>query len=269
MPSESGLSVGLSRIADAIGITDAMNSRPIQIFTDDRITPAVLDILRKAKKRVILVSPYNKLWGHFNTELDEAVNRGVKVTMLYREGEETESTDWLKKQGVSGYAVKNLHAKIYMNEAQVLVTSMNLYDSSAQNSREICIAIEDEELQKEIRDYVAKLRRTAASAASVKPETDTPKGVREKRSKYTGNGTRRKAVKTDRGKATSVEAYCVRGGDSIDFNAEKPLCDKHYKSWSNFKNQEYKEKYCHGCGEKKSTTYAKPFCRPCWKEHFG
>ncbi len=271
MPSESGLSVGLSRIVGIGRRKDAVDRESVRIFTDGQISSAVLDILRNAGKWVILVSPYNKFmsWGHFSIALENAVKQGVKVTMFYREGKRDENIDWLMNQGASVYAVEDLHAKIYMNETQVLITSMNLLEGSAKGSREICISIEEEKLHKDIHDYVEDLSQHAVRVRRInntttsEPEVDAPKVVRERRSRYTTGGTGQRTAKTNRGKATSGEAYCVRCGDSIDFNTEKPLCDEHYKSWNKFKNPDYKEKYCHRCGKKKSTTYAEPFCDEC------
>ncbi len=63
-------------------------------------------------------------------------------------------------------------------------------------------------------------------------------------------------------------AYCVRCARSIDFDDEKPLCGDCYRVWSRYKDLDYEENYCHACGEEKSTTFLKPFCRPCFKKHF-
>ncbi len=176
-----------------------MNRPSVEVFTDDQITSRVLDILRNAKKHVTLVSPYNKFWTHLRNELQRTVARDVRVDFIYRNGERSEDTDWLGDLGVRVHAVENLHAKIYLNESSVLVTSMNLLESSSKNSMEICISINDEKAQNDVREYVRnKLLRisqtavegekTAARTANSRAKTRKPQTVSEGRSKYSRDG---------------------------------------------------------------------------------
>lgn len=46
-----------------------------------------------------------------------------------------------------------------------------------------------------------------------------------------------------------IEGYCIRTGEKIPFNVQKPYSDKAYKSWAQFKNPNYKEKFCHKTGK--------------------
>ncbi len=175
-----------------------MNRPSVEVFTDDQITSRVLDILRNAKKHVTLVSPYNKFWTHLRNELQRTVARDVRVDFIYRNGERSEDTDWLEDLGVRVHAVQNLHAKIYLNESSVLVTSMNLLESSSKNSMEICISINDEKAQKDVRGYVTTLLQIAQSAdesnntssrpADSRAKARQPQTVSEGRSKYGKDG---------------------------------------------------------------------------------
>ncbi len=45
------------------------------------------------------------------------------------------------------------------------------------------------------------------------------------------------------------QGYCIRTGIRIPFNPTKPMCDDAYKSWSAYRNSDYKEKYCHKTGQ--------------------
>lgn len=42
--------------------------------------------------------------------------------------------------------------------------------------------------------------------------------------------------------------YCIRTGVQIPFNPSRPLCEKAYRSWAQFGNPNYPEKYCHKTG---------------------
>ncbi|MFH0914266.1 MAG: hypothetical protein V1849_03140, partial [Chloroflexota bacterium] len=59
-------------------------------------------------------------------------------------------------------------------------------------------------------------------------------------------------------------AYCIRRGDRIPFDPNRPLCDDCYRKWAEHKNPDYPEHYCHSCGKQSKTTYEKPLCRSCY-----
>jgi hypothetical protein len=43
--------------------------------------------------------------------------------------------------------------------------------------------------------------------------------------------------------------FCIRTGERIPFNPKRPLSEKAYKSWVQFGNPDYPEKYCHLTGK--------------------
>jgi hypothetical protein len=44
--------------------------------------------------------------------------------------------------------------------------------------------------------------------------------------------------------------YCIRTGEKIPFNPKRPFSEKGYRSWAQYENKDYPEKYCHRTGEK-------------------
>lgn len=54
--------------------------------------------------------------------------------------------------------------------------------------------------------------------------------------------------------------FCIRSGDKIPFNLKRPYNDKAYRSWSQFGNLDYPEKFCHKTGKETSgkTSMRKP-----------
>ena len=62
--------------------------------------------------------------------------------------------------------------------------------------------------------------------------------------------------------------YCIRTGEKINFTPDRPLSDSAYKSWSRYKDKDYKEKYCHYSGEPSNgeTSFAKPILSKNWKK---
>lgn len=62
--------------------------------------------------------------------------------------------------------------------------------------------------------------------------------------------------------------YCIRTGEKIEFNPEKPMSNKAFKMWNKYGDKEYQEKYCHYSGEESNgeTSFAKPILRKNWKK---
>lgn len=62
--------------------------------------------------------------------------------------------------------------------------------------------------------------------------------------------------------------YCIRTGEEIEFNPEKPMSSKAFKMWSKYGDQDYQEKYCHYSGEPSNgeTSFARPILRKNWKK---
>ena len=49
--------------------------------------------------------------------------------------------------------------------------------------------------------------------------------------------------------STPSQGFCIRTGVPIPFNLEKPLSYDAFKTWSQFKNPDYPEKFCHATGK--------------------
>lgn len=68
----------------------------------------------------------------------------------------------------------------------------------------------------------------------------------------TRTNTKKTFQQTNAYKKTKVEqeiGYCIRTGEEIPFNPERPFCYNAYKSWVQFENYEYPENYCHKTGK--------------------
>lgn len=204
---------------------------------------------------------------------------------------------------------ERLHAKYYANESSAILTSMNLFDFSQNNNIEfgillktnlvknIAVALageasldtqaycyfQDEVIPKArimfqrapefdkgiagtgvgknylrsvelVNDLAAHYRNTTGEVKPLKPVAAPP--ARQ----YTSSAP--------------VQGYCIRSGKRIPFNPKRPLSDEAYKSWSQFSNPDYPEKYCHFSGEPSNgeTTFSRPILKKNWaraKEVFG
>ena len=54
--------------------------------------------------------------------------------------------------------------------------------------------------------------------------------------------------------------YCIRTGDKIAYNPNKPYSNKSYRSWASFRNENYPENFCHKTGKSSNgkTSMKKP-----------
>ena len=62
--------------------------------------------------------------------------------------------------------------------------------------------------------------------------------------------------------------YCIRcgGEQQTSYGNYKKFCNTCYRSWSDYENGDYREKYCHLCGTTQSSpklSYNNPICKRC------
>ena len=241
-----------------------------QKFTfDDDVRNEIYRIIKEAQSELILVSPYNKHPNQLQELIESAIRREVKVTLLYRDQDDQhDAAKALRERGATTLAVQWLHAKIYMHESAALTTSMNLLDSSFNNSWEFCFRVErdrDPALYEQLGEYVSKLRerarRTSPAAVPTKRTAPSPKSASASQAKSaTPTATKGKA-------STSTTGHCIRCGKDVPW--EQPLCKPDYRQWQRFEKWEYPEKFCHRCGHPRATSMERPVCPSCWKSLSG
>ena len=227
-----------------------------KVISDSFINSHLLELIEKSEKYLVLVSPYLKLWGHLETQLENSIKRGVDVKVYYRSSEEKKyktTYDKLTKMGLKVYKIDTLHSKLYLSEKEGLMTSMNLLDFSKSNSREIGILTDERRMLSQFKEYIEKL---------------TQKPIVPKKSLFDiGKDFLTGSTKDDKPDfkrtQSNGDGYCIRCFTSISFNMKIPYCKKCYKSWN--KKKDYKEDYCHKCSKKWETTYYKPICLSCFR----
>ena len=97
-------------------------------------------LLKTAKRRIVLISPYMKLRPRVRELIEDAARLGVQVQIVYGKKEQCDEVERLKTiDRVSVTFCKNVHAKCYLNEDFGMVTSLNLYDFSQANNQEMGI----------------------------------------------------------------------------------------------------------------------------------
>ena len=253
----------------------------LELLYDEKVLPSIVELAEEAREQLVLISPYND----FSVTLRDVVEqtaRRVSVIAICRSDQaqkEKAHLEWLIALGAEVLLVERLHSEIYMNESSAIVTSMNLLQGSAVNSKEIAFRVQDTENRKKIFNYVRQ--RLIATAELYEPAASRPQSAKPS-SKPVATSAPQIPEKPDTaglltiaGKAVfgaikrglnGGHAYCIRCESSISFDLGRPLCDECYDTWAYYSNRDYQEKYCHRCRREWQTSYARPLCRGCYED---
>ncbi|MBZ9730391.1 phospholipase D family protein [Salegentibacter sp. JZCK2] len=108
------------------------------------ITAELENLIRDAKEKVYIISPYLKLSDNIRQLLNDKEREKVEVRIIFGKQElaPTEMEYLESLSYVRLYFFKNLHAKCYLNESKMIIASMNLYEFSQQHNREMGILID-------------------------------------------------------------------------------------------------------------------------------
>lgn len=125
------------------------------------ISSKIMTLIKEANRELIIVSPYIQIlyWTKMRKCLADAVDRKINITFFTRDEERnnnSENYNFVRDIGINLILVKNLHAKVYLNENYGIVTSQNLYFYSDVNSIEVGYLTERTREKKELVDFVNK-----------------------------------------------------------------------------------------------------------------
>jgi hypothetical protein len=123
-----------------------------KFITGKELTNEVYEIIHKAKKQLLIISPYIKLDDYFKKELfdNHKKDSSLHITIGFGKNEKNiqrslkkEDLDYFKDfPNVSIVFIPNLHAKFYANDKKGVITSINLYDYSFKNNVEFGVLSE-------------------------------------------------------------------------------------------------------------------------------
>jgi PLD-like domain len=223
----------------------------LKVLSAHHVAHAVLNVLEEAREHVVLVTAYLRPWIHLEQAVKEAVERGVKVACIIRDPDgpkrdqekAKEAIETLKKLRASVHIVPRLHAKVYLNESQAVVTSFNLVGGS-HDSVEFGVRIGDPEVVKECYERLA----------SYCPELKSGSTVKHSESRAAARPTK--------------VGFCVGcGSDSQGYDPAKPLCRDCYKeSRRGTACDVLPKRVCHSCGAAHKASLEKPLCYDCFKQ---
>jgi len=131
------------------------------------------NIISQAEKKLVLISPYIRMSQLlFQKLLDASENRGINLTIVCRGNDlkPAENAALRKISRVEILDLPNLHAKCFYNEKSMVITSLNLYEYSRTNNREMGILITREKEPVAFRDAVNEAEYMAQIAYRMEAE---------------------------------------------------------------------------------------------------
>lgn len=202
-----------------------------EVLFEDKISDKVYDLINNAKEYVFLISPFFSPGETLLRNIIQIAENGIQVTLIHNT-KELENPEFLKvvsrlEKNCTIYNHPNLHSKLYFNEKELIISSLNLSQSSIMNSFEIGWLTNQGSEFSEVKKYVKK------------------KIIRDHKIKRTSS----KQIEENLG-------YCIRTKKRILFNKDRPIeINEYYNS-----NRANDGIYCHKCGERSVTSIDNPFC---------
>ena len=231
------------------------------------------ELIRESGETLILVSPYLKLSKDFK-ELLAFRNGRNKVTKIVFGKQELRPEELRFLQGLRSVFLmfhENLHAKCYLNDQKMIITSMNLYEYSMAVNKEMGVIIDkndpaDLQLFQDAMKEVQYIQETSVPFAFVTDQAVRPTPPTATTEAAVTGPNRAASRKTS--EPSQRTGFCIRTGVEIPFNLKKPLTAEAFKKWSQFGNPDYPEKYCHFSGEPSNgeTSVNRPVLKKNWKK---
>lgn len=238
-----------------------------KFLTTRKAVSEIEDLIRNASERLVLISPYLKLSKDFRELLQYRNSKEKRTTIVFGK-QELNPDEMSFLQSMRLVLLKfneSLHAKCYLNDEKIIITSLNLYEFSMANNKEMGVML-DKSSESDQQAFLEALNEVNFILETSETFDFLPKPIKnEKKSTISQPSAKI---------SSSAIGYCIRTGVKIPFNLEKPMTYEAWKSWDQYSNPDYPEKFCHFSGEASNgdTTYAKPILSKNWKkakEQFG
>ncbi len=129
----------------------------MEVINPNEIGAKISTLITEANEKFYAVTPFLDLsdWKKMLISLENAVKRGVEVKFYFREIKDKDF-QVLYKLGVELNQIKGLHTKLYINESETIVSSMNLYEFSDLYSIDIALHFKESNDYNKIYNYFVK-----------------------------------------------------------------------------------------------------------------
>ena len=210
-------------------------------------------LLKNTHEKLILISPYLKMNDRIKQNLQDLDRFKIDIRLVFRDNKLSPTEqNWLAAlPTIRTSLCDSLHAKCYLNENEAIVTSMNLYEFSQVNNREMGIHVtkeQDPDLYSDIHDEAMALLRGSDEIRVTVSEV-------------------KKASDNRKANSTPIEGFCIRCHAQVKLNPKVPYCKDCYNKWKKKSDESELESYCHICGQPNKSTIIKPTCYKCYRSN--
>lgn len=261
----------------------------IEIINEtDGITAKILRIIKKAKSEVHIVSPFLQSWDRLEDALDYTLGKdNIEVNIITR-NKEGDSTSQIQSpfDRCDIHILPSIHSKIYCNEREALITSMNMYGHSAKNNYEVGVYFPPGVKQltdiKENIEYLIDRAEPYLSPDKVEKKNGSKEELSKERFTVISKGYKWTKVETPKGYVNKIlNDYAP---DLVEGTEYEAFVKKHWKKTKWGTNVEFtdiqdlriigdeRHGFCIICGDEIQFDPEKPLCKPCYydkKEYRG
>lgn len=234
-----------------------MNSR---ILKTAEISTEVVKLIQESREYCYLVTPYFKPWPLLERVLDEAKQRGHRITMIARVDDQRPHQIRQLEQMQARFQfemieLSHVHMKLYVSEKAAILSSMNLYDSSQERNYEVGYLFDDRRTARTFLDDIVEAELLSA------PPVKVLKGW------FSGDDEARRAQFEALIGGMDAHGFCVVCGQKCDLDrSTSPSYIRCRPCWSTSPdrdNWDLTVAFCHYCGKEHRARGSAPLHDPC------
>lgn len=238
------------------------------ILTRDQIAPAVAELITETKDTCFLVTPHYQPWGLIEQALAKAAAAEKQIVFILKAPDDGNTEPYLylnKEFRFDLYFVRNLNTKLYLNEKQVIISSMNLEDVTPERNFEVGYILEGSNFAQDFKETIID-----RDILALEP-------YRTYEGRYL-NSLKLKAEESEEEEADQTKqsqafvgyktniGYCIHCRGAIKYYPLNPFCPACLDIWKEHQREDNLENYCHACGKEHPTTLNTPLCPQCYRD---
>ncbi len=205
------------------------------------------ELIKNAKERLILISPYLKLNDRIKELLEDKNRLKIDIRIIYGKSDlHPDEIKWMQKLDYVRLSFcKNLHAKCYINEDSCIISSLNLYEFSQVNNNEMGILIKKDEDFSVFKDAYEEAQRIIRISDEVRISLDEIKVeiVEENLNEYSENSSKltssKLAAKYKLKTTELLEKFVEKGFLDINDKSKHYLTEQGKALGGEFKSNQY------------------------------
>jgi len=246
----------------------------VEFLNTSKAYAEIEEIIDKATTKIYLISPYIRCPKPLLERLKYKDGQGIKTIVVCREkdlnrdlGAQVRS-DLKQLKNLELRFDDDLHAKCFFNQESMVITSLNLLESSERKNREMGVLLSSKEDSRVFKEALNEAEFIVSNAKKDSLIGSLARGIAKEAKAVLDSPIKDKSRRAKTTSRTKREGHCIRCNKSIPYDKDKPYCLPCARLWNKYGGYgDHKEKYCHQCGKKISTTYNSPRCGSCYWGH--